>query len=103
MSNLAPGEFDVGGVRGKKVSLSHLAIPVLDAERSIAFYEKYLQMKVVKRRDNPVDVWLADGSPPLQRVLLAADKGDTLPNERTSPTDYRNATRATPTAPSAHN
>ena len=47
MSNLVPGEFDVGGVRGKRVSLSHLAIPVLDVERSIAFYEKYLQMKVV--------------------------------------------------------
>ena len=40
MSKLAPGEFDVAGVRGKKVSLSHLAIPVLDVERSIAFYEK---------------------------------------------------------------
>ena len=39
MSNLKPGEFDVGGVRGKKVSFSHLAIPVLDVERSIAFQQ----------------------------------------------------------------
>ncbi len=96
MSNLKPGEFDVGGVRGKKVSLSHLAIPVLDVERSIAFYEKYLQMKVVKRRDNPVDVWMADGIRPFQLVLLAADKGDIQDNERAGPTDYRSAGWRTP-------
>ena len=102
MSNLNPGAFDVGGMRGKQVSLSHLAIPVLDVERSIAFYEKYLQMKVVKRRENPVDVWMADGIRPFQLVLLAADKGDILDNERAGPTDYRNARLAHPIVASAH-
>jgi len=102
MSNLKPGEFDVGGVRGKKVSLSHLAIPVLDVERSIAFYEKYLQMKVVKRRENPVDVWLADGIRPFQLVLLAADKADLKDAGRSGPTDYRNAKLAHPIVASAH-
>ena len=50
MAELPLGQLDVGGIKGKRVSLSHLAIPVLDVERSIKFYEKYLQMKVVKRR-----------------------------------------------------
>jgi catechol 2,3-dioxygenase-like lactoylglutathione lyase family enzyme len=102
VSKLRPGEFDVGGVRGKKVSLSHLAIPVLDVERSIAFYEKYLQMKVVKRRENPTDVWLADGIRPFQLVLLAADKGDLADSGRSGPTDYRNAKLAHPIVASAH-
>jgi catechol 2,3-dioxygenase-like lactoylglutathione lyase family enzyme len=102
MSNLRLGEFDAGGVRGKKVSFSHLAIPVLDVERSIAFYEKYLQMKVVKRRENPIDVWMADGVRPFQLVLLAADKADIKDAARSGPTDYRNAKLAHPIVASAH-
>src|SRR5262245_62640157 len=102
MAKLRPGEFDVGGIRGKRVSLSHLAIPVLDIERSIAFYEKYLQMKVVKRRENPVDVWLADGIRPFQLVLLAADKGDLTDAGRSGPTDYRNAKPAHPIGAAEH-
>src|SRR5438132_448736 len=101
MSDLKPGEFDVGGVRGKKVSFSHLAIPVLDVERSIAFYEKYLQMKVLKRRDDPVDVWLGDGIRPFQLVLLAADKSDVKEGVRSGPTDYRSAKLAHPIVASA--
>ena len=34
---------------------------------------------------------MADGIRPFQLVLLAADKGDILDNERAGPTDYRNA------------
>ena len=102
MADLAQGEFDVAGVRGKKVSLSHLAIPVLDIERSIEFYKKYLQMKVVKRRENPTDVWLADGIRPFQLVLLAADKTDIKDAGRSGPTDYHNAKLAHPIVASAH-
>jgi catechol 2,3-dioxygenase-like lactoylglutathione lyase family enzyme len=102
VANLALGEFNVSGVSGKKVSFSHLAIPVLDVERSIAFYEKYLQMKVVKRRENPTDVWLADGIRPFQLVLLAADKCDIKDARRSGPTDYRNANLAHPIVASAH-
>jgi catechol 2,3-dioxygenase-like lactoylglutathione lyase family enzyme len=75
---------------------------VLDVERSVAFYEKYLQMKVVKRRENPTDVWMADGIRPFQLVLLAADKGDLADTGRSGPTDYRNAKLAHPIVASAH-
>lgn len=102
MSDLLPGEFDVSGMSGKRVSLSHLAIPVVDVEKSIAFYEKYLQMKVVKRRENPTNVWLADGIRPFQLVLLAADPVDTLDTNRSGPTDYHNAKLAHPIVASSH-
>lgn len=102
MSDLLPGKFDVSGVSGKRVSLSHLAIPVVDVEKSIAFYEKYLQMKVVKRRENPTNVWLADGIRPFQLVLLAADPVDTLDTNRSGPTDYHNAKLAHPIVASSH-
>lgn len=103
MSDLKPGEFDVGGVRGKQVSFSHLAIPVLDIERSIAFYEKYVQMKVIKRRNDPVDVWLGDGVRPFQLVLLKADPSDIKDNARSGrPTDYHKAKLAHPIVASAH-
>jgi catechol 2,3-dioxygenase-like lactoylglutathione lyase family enzyme len=102
MAQLGLGQIDAAGVKGKRVSLSHLAIPVLDVEASIKFYEKYLQMKVVKRRDNPVDVWLADGIRPFQLVLLAADKCDIKDAARSGPTDYRSAKLAHPIVASAH-
>lgn len=54
----------------KNVSLSHVAIPVRDAQKSIAFYEKYLEMKVVRTRENPVNIWLSDGVRPFQIALL---------------------------------
>jgi catechol 2,3-dioxygenase-like lactoylglutathione lyase family enzyme len=102
VSDLRSGEYDVVGVPGKKVSFSHLAIPALDVEKSIAFYEKYLQMKVIKRRDNPVDVWLADGIRPFQLVLLAADRSDVKDVARTGLTDYHGAKLAHPIVASAH-
>lgn len=54
MADLPIDEFDTGGINNKKVSFSHLAIPATEIEGSIAFYKKYLQMKVVKRRENPI-------------------------------------------------
>ncbi len=102
MSNLAPGEFDVAGVSNKKVSFSHLAIPVLDVEASIAFFEKYCQMKVVKRRENPINVWLADGIRPFQIALLDADPEDIVGGGRSGPTDYHNAKLTHPIVKSAH-
>lgn len=98
---LRPGEFDVSGVSGKKVSFSHLALPVIDVEKSIAFYEKYVQMKVVKRRENPVNVWLGDGIRPFQLVLLAAEASD-VNDARSGPTDYHNAQLRHPIVASSH-
>ena len=86
----------------KKVSLSHLAIPVLDVEKSIAFYEKYMEMRVVKRRVNPENVWMADGIRPFHLVLLAADKSDIADPVRTGPTDYHNAKLSHPILASMH-
>ena len=102
MSDLAPGNFDAGGISGKRVSLSHLAIPVVDIARSIAFYEKYVQMKVVKRRENPTNVWLADGIRPFQLVLLEADPTDLEDTGRSGPSDYHNSKLTHPIVASSH-
>jgi catechol 2,3-dioxygenase-like lactoylglutathione lyase family enzyme len=102
MSDLAPGEFDCGGVSGKAVSFSHLAIPVLDVEKSVAFFEKYTQMKVIKHRQDPVNVWMADGIRPFQIALLDADPTDIKDAGRTGSTDYHNARLAHPIVASAH-
>ena len=83
----------------KKVSISHLAIPVLDVERSIEFYAKYVEMKVVRRRENPVNVWLGDSIRPFQLVLLAAEAGD-VEGGRLS--DYHNAKLVHPIVASLH-
>lgn len=85
----------------KRVSFSHLAIPVIDIDKSIAFYEKYLQMKVVRQRTNPRNVWLADGIRPFQLVLLEADAGD-LTGGRPGHTDYHNAKLTHPIVASMH-
>lgn len=85
----------------KIVSFSHLAIPVLDIEKSIAFYEKYVEMKVIKRRKDPVNVWLGDGIRPFQLVLLAADPSD-VKEARSGATDYHNAKLAHPIVASSH-
>lgn len=83
----------------KKVSLSHLAIPVIDVEASIAFYAKYVELKVVRRRTDPVNVWLADGVRPFQLVLLAAERGDL---EGGRPSDCHNAKLTHPIVASMH-
>ena len=53
--------------------LTHVALPVLDLERSLAFYEKYAAMQVVHRREeeNGARVaWVSDHTRPFVIVLL---------------------------------
>jgi len=85
----------------KKVSYSHLAIPVLDVDKSIAFYEKYVEMKVVRERHNPRNVWLGDGIRPFQLVLLEADPID-VKQDREGPADYHKSKLSHPIVASAH-
>ena len=56
--------------KSKNVSISHLAISVTNLERSLEFYAKYCEMKEIRRRHDPVNVWLSDGVRPFQLVLL---------------------------------
>ena len=56
------------------VGLTHIALPVADMERSIAFYASYAGMKVVHRRAREGDpvkevVWLSDLTRPFAIVL----------------------------------
>ena len=58
------------------LGLTHVALPVTDVERSVAFYAKYAGMQVVHRRtDTSVGntvVWLSDGTRPFVIVLIEA-------------------------------
>jgi hypothetical protein len=65
-------------------------------------YRRLCRRPTLTRRDNPADVWLADGIRPFQLVLLAADKGDIKDAGRSGPTDYRNAKLGHPIVASAH-
>lgn len=56
------------------IGLTHIALPVADIDRSVAFYASYAHMQVVhKRLDGtsgiPV-VWLSDGTRPFVIVLI---------------------------------
>lgn len=56
------------------VGLTHIALPVLDVERSIRFYSNYARMQVIHRRVDvktgiPV-VWLYDRTGPFAIVLI---------------------------------
>lgn len=56
------------------VGLTHIALPVLDVERSIRFYSNYARMQVIHRRVDaktgiPV-VWLCDRTRPFAIVLI---------------------------------
>lgn len=51
--------------------LTHVALPVADLDRSIAFYERYADMTVVHQRDDDGRVaWLTDGTRPFVIVLI---------------------------------
>jgi len=54
--------------------LTHVALPILDAGRSIAFYERFADMTVVHRRADPASgaevVWLSDLTRPFVIVLI---------------------------------
>ena len=56
------------------LGLTHVALPVTDIERSIAFYAKYAGMQVVHRRTDATVgvsvVWLSDGTRPFVIVLI---------------------------------
>ena len=53
------------------VGLTHIALPVSDMDRSVAFYERYAGMQVVHRR--PQVVWLGDKVRPFVVVLLEVE------------------------------
>jgi catechol 2,3-dioxygenase-like lactoylglutathione lyase family enzyme len=52
------------------VGLTHVALPVTDLERSVAFYARYAGMQVVHRREGVV--WLSDRTRPFVIVLIEA-------------------------------
>ncbi len=56
------------------LGLTHVALPVTDVERSVAFYAKYAGMQVVHRRTDATVgntvVWLSDGTRPFVIVLI---------------------------------
>ena len=54
----------------KQVTMSHIGLPVKNAEASAKFYEKYVQMKVLKKRTNPTNIWMGDEVRPFLLALL---------------------------------
>ena len=56
------------------LGLTHVALPVTDLGRSVAFYAKYAGMQVVHRRTDATlgnsVVWLSDGTRPFVIVLI---------------------------------
>ncbi len=56
------------------LGLTHVALPITDAARSIAFYERFAEMTVVHRRVDPTTgaevVWLSDLTRPFVIVLI---------------------------------
>ncbi len=60
------------------IGLTHIALPVIDLERSLAFYAKYARMQVVHRRgqdsgDTQV-AWISDLTRPFVLVLVESLK-----------------------------
>jgi catechol 2,3-dioxygenase-like lactoylglutathione lyase family enzyme len=59
--------------------LTHVALPVADLDRSIAFYEHFADLHVVHRRvDDDEVAWLADGTRPFVVVLIQSPVSHTL-------------------------
>jgi catechol 2,3-dioxygenase-like lactoylglutathione lyase family enzyme len=60
--------------------LTHVALPVTDLDASVAFYERYADMKVVHRRVDPAGgnsvAWISDLSRPFVVVLIEVDGVD---------------------------
>jgi catechol 2,3-dioxygenase-like lactoylglutathione lyase family enzyme len=58
----------------RDLGLTHVALPVADAARSVAFYERYAAMTVVHRRvdadTGATVVWLSDLTRPFVVVLI---------------------------------
>lgn len=61
---------------GVDLGLTHVALPVSDVDRSIAFYEKYADMHVVHRRHDGADVaWISDRTRSFVLVLIGSGTG----------------------------
>ncbi len=64
------------------LGLTHVALPVADAERSAAFYERFAAMQVVHSRTEPETgarvVWLSDLTRPFVIVLIESAVSHTL-------------------------
>jgi len=58
------------------LGFTHVALPVTEIDRSVAFYAKYAGMQVVHRRTDATVgntvVWLSDGTRPFVIVLIEA-------------------------------
>ncbi len=57
------------------VGLTHIALPVVDIDRSVAFYAKYAAMSVVHRRGEGTGsevAWISDRTRPFVIVLVKA-------------------------------
>jgi catechol 2,3-dioxygenase-like lactoylglutathione lyase family enzyme len=56
------------------IGLTHIALPVTDVDKSIAFYDKYARMQVVHRRKEQTTksdvVWISDRTRPFVIVLI---------------------------------
>ena len=68
--------------RSPDAGLTHVALPIADADRSIAFYERFAGMQVVHRRADPDTgasvVWLSDLTRPFVVVLIETTVSHTL-------------------------
>ncbi len=68
--------------RGSDVGLTHVALPIADAGRSVAFYERFAEMQVVHRRvdseSSATVVWLSDLTRPFVVVLIETAVSHTL-------------------------
>jgi catechol 2,3-dioxygenase-like lactoylglutathione lyase family enzyme len=64
------------------IGLTHIALPVLDIDRSIEFYAKYAGMHIVHRRIDAETgvsvVWLSDHTRPFVIVLIQKDEVNTV-------------------------
>ncbi|MCB9830976.1 MAG: VOC family protein [Planctomycetes bacterium] len=64
------------------IGLTHVALPIRDAERSISFWSRYAGMQVVHRRHGESEdrevVWLSDRTRPFVIVLIEADEVDVV-------------------------
>jgi catechol 2,3-dioxygenase-like lactoylglutathione lyase family enzyme len=71
----------VAGSR-QDLGLTHVALPIADAERSTAFYERFADMQVVHHRTEPATgaqvVWLSDLTRPFVIVLIETAVSHTL-------------------------
>jgi len=60
------------------VGLTHIALPVTDVDKSVAFYTKYARMQIVHRRSEQSTgsdvVWISDKTRPFVIVLIGMAK-----------------------------